>query len=126
MSNNFTVKDSANADVLFTAVASAAGPQPSVWFAKAKGSAPAFQPKIQLSSSGRPGNGRNVKMTLAVPVTVTDPTGALRVLDTEFYEIRKVGPGRIPALQQADAVAYLANALDVPEVRNAFRDGFVS
>lgn len=126
MAENFTIKDSAGADVLFTAVASAAGNTPSVWYAKSRGSAAAFQPKIQLSSNGRSGNGRDVKMTIAVPVTVTDDNGVERVVDTEFYEIRKVGPGRIPARTQADAAAFVANAMDVAEVRNAFRDGYAN
>lgn len=126
MANNLTIKDSANADVLFTAVQSAAGTAPSVWLAKAKGKAPAFQPKIQMSSQGRAGSGRDVKLTLAVPVTVTDDNGVERVLDTEFYEVRKVGPGRIPATTQADAAAYLAGALANAEIRAGFRDGYVN
>lgn len=126
MATNFTIKDSANADVLFTAVASAAGNNPSVWYAKARGTAPAFQPKFQLSSTPRSGQGRDVKLTFALPVTATDDQGRETVVDSEFYEVRKVGPGRIPALQQADAAAFVANALAVTQIREAFRDGYAN
>lgn len=122
--SNITINDSAAVAVVFTNVTGASGALPAVYYAKTKGTAAAFQPKLSISSKGMANSGREVKMTLALPVTVIDENGIEKVLDTEFYEIRKVGPGRIPALQQADAAAYVANALDVAQIREAFRDGF--
>lgn len=121
---NFTIKDSANADVVFTCVQPASGSNPAVYYARGKGTASAFQPKIQVSSRGLAQQGREVKLTLQLPKTAVDGNGVERVIGTEFYELKKVGPGLIPALEQADAAAYLSNALDVAQIREAFRDGY--
>lgn len=121
---NFTIKNAANADTVFTAVASAAGNLPSVWYVRSMGTAPAFQPKLQLSTKGRPNQGRDVEMTFAVPVTATAPDGTVKVVDTDFYKVTKVAPGRIPATVQTDSSTLLANILDVPQIRDAFATGF--
>lgn len=122
--STFTIKDAALADVVYTNVQGAAGSFPAVYYAKAKGTAAAFQPKISISSKGLANQGREVKLTFQVPVTALDDNGVEKVVDTEFYEIKKVGPGRIPATVQADGIAYMANMLDIAQVKEAFRDGY--
>lgn len=120
---NFTIQDGAAANVVFTNVQPAGGSLPAVFLAKTKGASAASQPKVSISSKGRNG-GRDVVMTITVPYAVTGTDGIERVVDTEFYEIRKVGPARIPAALQADGIAYAKNSLAVTQILEAFRDGY--
>ncbi|DAD52345.1 coat protein [ssRNA phage SRR5208570_4] len=121
--SNITIKDGANADTIFTNVQPAGGNLPAVYLGKTKGTTAASQPKLSISSKGK-NTGREVVMTFAIPYAVVGTDGIERVVDTEFYEVRKVGPARIPASLQADGVAYVATSLTATQIKEAFRDGY--
>lgn len=121
--SNITVKNAALADIVFSNVQGAAGTSPATYYARTMGTAPAFQPKLAVSSRSLPNQGREVKLTFAVPVTQV-VEGVEKVIDTEFYELKKVGPGRVPANVQNDAVVLLANLLDAAQIKDAFKEGY--
>lgn len=123
--STFTIKDGAStpADVVFTNIQPAGGNLPSTYLAKAKGPMVIAQPKIAISSSGNTKT-RETKITVKTPFWVTGVDGVTRVQDSVFTEIRFVIPDTVPDAVRADHAAYVANSLDVAQVRESMRDGY--
>lgn len=125
IASNLTIKDgqATPVDVVFTNIQPSSGNLPSVYIAKAKGPAVVSQPKLAISSTGN-SKARETKYTIRTPYWVTGTDGATKVLDSAFTEVRSVIPDSIPDAVRADHVAYVANSLDVPQIKESLRDGY--
>lgn len=123
--STFTIKDGAStpADTVFTNIQPAGGNLPSVYLAKAKGPATNAQPKIAVSSTGT-AKTRETRTTVRTPYWVTGVDGVTRVQDSCFTETRTVIPETVPDAVRSDHAAYVANSLDVAQVRESVRDGY--
>lgn len=122
---NFTIKDGAGtpADTLFTCVQPAGASLPATYYARAKGSASAYQPKIAISSKGN-GKTRETFQTVLVPYAVTGTDGITRVVDKAYAEIRVVLPDSVPDAVRSDLRAYVANSVDVAQIIESMTTGY--
>lgn len=126
--SNFTIKDGKTptpADTVFTCLQPAGGSLPAVYQARTAGPNSASQPKIALSSSGTP-KARETRQTIRTPYYVTGVDGQTKVVDNCFTEIRTVIPESCPAATRADHVAFIANSLDVPQIKESHHDGYAA
>lgn len=123
--SNFTVKDGATtpADTLFTNIQPAGGNLPATYLAKTKGPSVSSQPKLAISSTGTT-KARETKTTVRTPYWVTGVDGVTKVIDSVFTEIRTVCPDTVPDSIRADHVAYVANSLDIAQIKEAVKDGY--
>lgn len=121
--SNFTIKDGTIADVVFTNLQPAGGNLPAVYQAKAKGPVVAAQPKISVSSSGT-AKTRETRTTIRTPYAVTGADGTVKIVDSCFTEIRTVMPETIPDAVRLDHQAYVANSLDVPQMKDTQINGY--
>lgn len=122
---NFTIKDGAStpADTLFTNVQPAGGNLPALYIAKAKGPSVNCQPRLNVSSTGNTKT-REVRMTIRTPYWTTGGDGTTRVIDSVFTEIRTVLPDSVPDSVRNDHNAYVANSLDVPQMKESNTSGY--
>ena len=122
---NFTIKDGAStpADTVFTCVQPAGGNLPATYFARAKGSSSAYQPKIAISSKGGK-KIREVFQTVLVPYSVVDGGGKPTLVDNAYAEIRVVLPDTVPDSVRSDLRAYVANSVDVAQIVDAMITGY--
>lgn len=123
--STFSIPDGAGTPVstMFTLLQPAGGTLPATYVAKTKGPSVAAQPKIAISSTGS-GKTRESRITIRTPYWVTGTDGLTKIQDSVFTEIRSVVPDTVPDSVRADHAAFVANSLDVPQIREAYRDGF--
>lgn len=121
---NFTIKDGAAADTLFTNVQPAGGALPALYFARAKGPFPVQQPQIAISSAGKQNGVRVVKQTVKTPILQTDNTGVTKVVDYMFTEILTTSPGTAAVTDRSAHWAFVSNSLDVAEIAECHKDGY--
>lgn len=122
---NFTIKDGAStpADTLFTNVQPAGGNLPALYLAKNKGPSVNCQPRINVSSTGNTKT-REVRMTIRTPYWALGTDGTTRVIDSAFTEIRTVLPDSVPDSVRNDHAAFVANSLDVLQIKEANTGGY--
>lgn len=122
---NFTIKDGTATPVntVFTCVQPASGNLPATYQARTKGPSLASQPVIAISSSGKKGS-REVRQTVRTPFWILGSDGVTRVQDAMFTEIRTVLPDSVPDAVRADHQAFVANSVDVSQIKDSMIDGF--
>lgn len=122
--SDFTIKDGANEDVLFSNVQPASGNLPALYFARAKGAFPAQQPVLGVSSHGKAGMTRVVKQTVKTPILQSDGAGGFKVVDFVFTDVSTTIPGTASSTDRDNHGAFLANSLGVPQILSAHEDGY--
>lgn len=124
--NPITIKDSSNADAVFTVVRQPGGNTSAILHCVKTGTGMnrTAYPKIEISSSQKAGSSDPV-------LTVTVPYGA--VVDGNFKKSGQVvrnSVGRLPAdspeLARLDAEAFAKNALANPQIVALFQNGTVN
>jgi hypothetical protein len=128
MPSNITAKNAAAADVVFTAVAGAAGNSPAIWRALTLGTVSVAQAILSLvgreSNGSKPG--RRVELTLEVPYTVVDPNGVITTIAKMPFIVQATRPANMPDAAVNDAVAYFASIIPNAQVVAAFKSGFAT
>lgn len=120
---NFTIKDGAAVDTVFSNVQPAGGTLPALYFARAKGAFPVQQPTIGVSSTGKQGGVRVTKETVKTPI-LQSIGGEIKVVDYMFTEVITTMPGTATVADRANHHAYVANSLDVVQIAESHRDGY--
>lgn len=123
---NFTIKDGAVADCVFTNVQKASGSVPALYFARAKGAYPVQQPQIAISSAGKANGVRVSKQTVKTPILGVDANGVTTVVDYIFSEITTTVPGTASVANRSEHWAYVSNSLDVAQIAESHKDGYAA
>lgn len=123
---NFTIKDGAVADCVFTNAQKASGSTPALYFARAKGAFPVQQPQISLTAAGKAGGVRVSKQTVKTPILITDTNGVTTIVDYMFSEIVTTMPGTASVANRNEHWAFVSNSLDVAQIAESHKDGYAA
>lgn len=123
-----TVKNAANADVVFKVVTPSGGDNtPAIWELTAAGTSSLSRPRAEMMT--RPNadkSARKVLTSLTVPYVVTDGvTGLQKVAaNVVFRNGEMVAPRAVPDTLIADAVAYWAGLMSSTLWKSSFQSGY--
>lgn len=125
---NITVKNAANADVVFNVVTPSGGDNtPAIWELTAAGTSSLSRPRAEmLSRPNADKSARKVISTLAVPYVVTDSvTGLQKVAaNVVFRNGEMTAPRAVPDTLIADAVAYWAGLVSSTLWKDSLKSGY--
>lgn len=106
-------------------VASAGDRTPAIWKSTTVGTAPAHNPTLSLTSrSNADGKVRRVEISYTYPQTAVASDGSIAVVNLFQFSGSAAVPQGMPQLDINEAVAQCFNALAMPLVKSAFKDGY--
>lgn len=124
---NITVKNAANADVIFTAATPSAGDRsPAVWRANGSSAIIGHRPMFQMVTreNGRQ-NGRVVEVTYRHPIVDSTTTpGSPKVIATVPFTISGTLPTNVDVALVKDAFIQLGNLLVSTLIRSSIEEGY--
>lgn len=122
---NITVKNVANADVIYVAATPSAGDRsPAVWRQNALSSVMGHRPVFTaLSRDNAAGTARNVSFTFKYPVTVIDG-GVTKVLHTIPIRCEAVLPTDISVDLNSEAFTQFGNLMVSSLIRSSISEGY--
>lgn len=122
---NITVKDAANADVVYNASVPSAGDRsPARWTQNGASPVIGFRPVFQvMTRDNGNGTGRHMSAVFRFPITDT-VNGQLQQIGAVPFTLEGTLPTRVPAADVADAFVQLGNLLASSLVRDVATEGY--
>jgi hypothetical protein len=124
---NITVKkNDTTTDIIWTGVAASAGDKsPAIWRSATVGSAPAYQPSLQMTS--RPngsGSARRVDVVIYYPYTTVGSDGKTYLAEKAIFTGSQVCPLGMPSADFNEAISQGMNLLASALVKDCLKAGF--
>lgn len=122
---DLALKNGAGTAKTFALAAPAAGISPAVWFLR-EGANQSAYPSIEISSrrSGSGSAARRVLISLVVPITGVNASGATVRVASMPIKVDVVVPDSIPDTARDDAIAYIGSALADALVKASIKTGY--
>lgn len=122
---NFTVKNAANADVVFRAMSPASGDGSWAQY-RATGSTPALSPVLRVKSqfNGKR-DARRVEMTAAVPITAI-VGGVDTLMAVVPLNLSTTLPLNVTEAAVTDAVVTMLNSFAIAQIRDQLTSGYAA